>query len=212
MKRNDFIFGQYFCGNKISDYGRQHGRVDYATLAKAFDAVLANGIIEQTWEACGEWEQVQGFIDNHEEIDELREQIEELENELNDLQAGERQKLEAGAEYTEVITYYVNEDGEEITGEEAEAIREKIAELDEQITELEQQIEELEDEEEYTPDIYQYYIIDGNGAQILEDYTDEIVFYNDTLDLYIWGVTHFGTSWSYVLTCIPCEKDPTARA
>ena len=28
-------FGKYFCGNEISKYGREHGYVDYATLAKS---------------------------------------------------------------------------------------------------------------------------------------------------------------------------------
>lgn len=40
--------GKYFCGNEISDYGQEHGFVDYATLAKAFDAVLNNDIISKT--------------------------------------------------------------------------------------------------------------------------------------------------------------------
>lgn len=44
------------------------------------------------------------------------------------------------------------------------------------------------------------YIISKRGYEFLKEYTDEIVFYNDHLDLYIWGVTHWGTSWDYVLT------------
>lgn len=51
-------------------------------------------------------------------------------------------------------------------------------------------------------DVYQYYIITYSGAKFLEDYTDEIVYYNDQLDMYVWGITHFGTSWDYVLTDI----------
>ena len=55
--------------------------------------------------------------------------------------------------------------------------------------------------DEYT-EIFQYYIIDERGAEILQDYTDEIVFYNEKLDMYVWGVTHWGTSWDHVLTDI----------
>ena len=66
---------------------------------------------------------------------------------------------------------------------------------------LESGKEENEDGDFY--DIYQYYIISGSGAQFLEDYTDEIVFYHEELDMYLWGITHFGTSWDYVLTDIP---------
>jgi len=54
-------------------------------------------------------------------------------------------------------------------------------------------------------EVYQYYIISGYGAEILQDYTDEIVWYNEELDLYVWGVTHWGTSWDYVLTDIRCN-------
>ena len=64
------------------------------------------------------------------------------------------------------------------------------------------------DEETETPaEIFQYYIIDDNGARILIELTDEIVFYNELFDMYIWGVTHFGTSWDYVLTDIKIELE-----
>lgn len=56
-------------------------------------------------------------------------------------------------------------------------------------------------------DIYQYYIISNYGADILKDYTDEIVFYDRELDLYVWGVTHCGTSWDYVFTNIKIKKE-----
>lgn len=48
--------------------------------------------------------------------------------------------------------------------------------------------------------IYQDYIISEQGYEFLARYTDEIVFYNEKLDLYIWSVTHYGTGWDYVLT------------
>lgn len=49
-------------------------------------------------------------------------------------------------------------------------------------------------------EVYQYYIITDSGARFLEEYTDEIVYYHTELDMYVWGITHFGTSWDYVLT------------
>ena len=61
---------------------------------------------------------------------------------------------------------------------------------------------ELFDEDDNEREIFQYFIIDDNGADILKDYTNEIVMYNNDLGLYVWGVTHFGTSWDYVLTDI----------
>lgn len=153
-----FVHGKYFYGNEISEYGQQHGYVDYATLAKAFDAVLNNGVMEKTMD-IGYWEQESGFVDNSKEIESLQEMIAEL----------------AEQEDTE-----------------------------EEIAELEERIEELEDEQDYYPDIFQYYIVSDNGARILEE-VNEIVFYNEALDMYIWGVTHYGTSWSYVLTDIKCN-------
>lgn len=51
-------------------------------------------------------------------------------------------------------------------------------------------------------EVYQYYIITEAGARFLEEYTDEIVYYHEGLNMYLWGITHFGTSWDYVLTDI----------
>ena len=61
---------------------------------------------------------------------------------------------------------------------------------------------EEENEDGYFLDVYQYYIITNSGARFLEEYTNELVFYNEELDMYLWGITHFGTSWDYVLTDI----------
>jgi hypothetical protein len=44
------------------------------------------------------------------------------------------------------------------------------------------------------------YIISEYGYKFLKNYTDELVFYNEYLDIYIWAVTHWGTSWDHVLT------------
>lgn len=62
-----------------------------------------------------------------------------------------------------------------------------------------------DDYDTYT-EIYQWYIVSYNGAEILRE-IDEIVFYNEDLDMYAWGVTHYGTNWDYVLTDIKIEKD-----
>ena len=171
-------FKDYFCGNKISEYGRKHGRVDYATLAKAFDAVLNNNIMSATgWE---NWEQESGQIDNSERIEEIEDRLQEIEDRM--------EAIEPLAEFTN----------------EAEALEAERAELEEER-------DELEAEQDEVPEIYQYYIVSDNGAELLKEY-GEIVFYNSELGMYVWGVTHYGTSWSYVLTDIPCEIDETARA
>ena len=123
MKRN-WVYGEYFEGNKISEYGLENGYVDYRTLAKAFDAVLNNNIISNTQD-IGYWEEVNG------------------------------------SEYDEENDEYI--------------------------------------------EVFQYFIISDYGAKILQEMTDEIVWYNDSLDMYVWGVTHWGTSWDYVLTDIKCN-------
>lgn len=110
----------YFMGNKISTYGIENKRLDYGTLAKSFNYVLNNDIIQNT-QSIGFWDVVSGNI-------------------------------------------FYEEDGYE-----------------------------------YENEIYQYYIISSNGVNILTE-LNEIVFYNETLDMYVWGVTHYGTSWDYVLT------------
>ena len=59
-----------------------------------------------------------------------------------------------------------------------------------------------EEDEDGWYEVFQYYIISDHGASILKDYTDELVYYNEQLDMYLWGITHFGTAWDYVLTDI----------
>lgn len=59
-----------------------------------------------------------------------------------------------------------------------------------------------EEGEEY--DIFQYYIIDDETAESLCGHTTEIVFYDRKLDVYVLGVTHCGTSWTYVPAQYKC--------
>lgn len=52
-------------------------------------------------------------------------------------------------------------------------------------------------------EIYQYFIISDRAAEILmRDSESQILFYNSDLDMYIWGVTTYGTSWKMLLTDI----------
>lgn len=66
---------------------------------------------------------------------------------------------------------------------------------------------DYDEKEDYYYDIYQYYIIDNNGVDILETNTDEIIYYLPELDIYVWGVTHFGTPWSGVNTNIKIKLE-----
>ncbi|EPD59103.1 hypothetical protein HMPREF1215_00710 [Coprococcus sp. HPP0074] len=170
MKRSK-LYGTTFCGNEASDYAKEQGYLDYATFAKAFDAVLNNSIMENTCEV-GFWEQENGIIDNSEEINELNEKEEELSVALSNM-------VDEG-----------KDDSKE------------YQEIEKERNEIVTQIENLEEEQEqsYNQDIFQYFIVSDQGVEMIKQYTDDPLFYNETLDMYVWGITHFGTSWNYVLT------------
>lgn len=168
------LYTSYFYGQKISEYGRNHGFVDYRALAGAFDAVLNNTIYSKGWE-LGEWEQVSGFIDNSEAIEELRETIEAIEADI-----------------------------EELEGDDTKA--DFIEDARHRIEELEDEIADLENEEDDPGEVYQWYIVNDGAVSILEE-AGELVYYNEALDVNLWGVTHWGTSWDYVLTNIPCQVE-----
>lgn len=175
------IRSTYFCGNKISNYGIERGYLDYSTLAKAFDAVLVNDITKLFYaDINGEYlepEQVNGQIDNSDEIDELRERLEEIEEEQIAL---------------------INADLEDTPA---------YKELQERADSINDEIDELEREQDEHCEIFQYYIVSDNGAKLLQEYTNDPVYYLPVLDCYVWGVTHFGTSWTHVLTDCKIELD-----
>lgn len=97
--------------------------------------------------------------------------------------------------------------------DEIEELVEQLEELDpdsEEYEAIEEQIEELENWVE--PDIFQWYIIDEHGVNMIKNFApDEPLYYCEELDMYLWGVTHYGTSWSYVLTDIHLPKDEAER-
>lgn len=167
-----------FYGHEISPYGKENNRVDYGTLASCFECILNNYVFNET--GFENWEKVSGFVDNSDEIEELEEKLEEKQERLGEL------------------NNLVNE-----FDDDSARVQLEIEELEEQIEELVEQIEELEDEENgYFDEVYQQYIVDAAGAEILEK-VNQTVLYNEDLDMYLWNIYHFGTSWSHVLTDIP---------
>lgn len=167
--KNNKLYGTTFCGNEASDYAKENGYLDYATFAKAFDAVLNNDIIHKTMK-IGYWEQKNDFIYNSDEIKELIEREEELGSILSDM---------------------INEDKENT---------EEYQKIEEEYNNVIEKIEELQEEEENQQEIFQYFIVSDNGAEIIKQYTNDPLFYNEELDIYVWGITHYGTGWNYVLT------------
>lgn len=179
------IKSNYFYGQEVSEYGQQCGYVDYKTLASTFNAILCNDVTKLFYSTInGEFtepEQINGFIDNSEAIEELREELEAIEEKQIEMIKADE---ESSPEYNRLEAHY---------------------------NELQEQIEELEREQDEQPEIFQHFIIDYSGAQILQDCTNEIVYYLPALDMYIWGVTHWGTSWDYVLTDIEIDTEEDAQ-
>lgn len=68
-----------------------------------------------------------------------------------------------------------------------------------------------EETEEYS-DVYQYYLIHINNFTLYKlkenNYEDLIIAWSETLEEYVLMVTHFGTSWDYVLTDIEPTTNP----
>lgn len=60
---------------------------------------------------------------------------------------------------------------------------------------------------EFDEMIMQDFIISKYGFELLKEYTDEVVFYNERLDVYVWGVSRWGTGWAYELTNTKLEED-----
>lgn len=86
----------------------------------------------------------------------------------------------------------------------------QIAYIEEQIEAIKEQIEELEQEQKEEQDIFQWYIVSDSGTRLIEEYTNDPVYYLSFLDCYIWGVTHYGTHWDYVLTDCKLELEDNA--
>lgn len=127
------------------------------------------------------------------------------------------------------VGFWKQENGIIDNSEEVDALKEEITDIEnrlefltdeeieetqmlqEEIDSIQEQIEELEEEQEqsYNQEIFQYYIVSDQGAEMIKQYTEDPLFYNETLDMYVWGITHYGTSWSYVLTDIKlnCKEE-----
>ena len=188
MKKARLYFNNKWMGETVSEYGIQHNRIDYRCLASVVgDMVLCNDITKLFYSTIdneyNEVEQENGHIDNSELIEFKQEQLEELENTLETLM-----EIDPDDRTVEQLSH--------------------ILYLNSEIETIQEQVEELEREQEEPPEIYQYYIISDNGAEFLKEYTNEIIYYIPVLNIYVWGITHWGTGWDYVLTDIKIEEAP----
>ena len=60
--------------------------------------------------------------------------------------------------------------------------------------------EDYDEETDEYREIMTYCVMSDRAAENLKKYTDEIIYYSPSLNLYLLGVCHCGTSWDYVLT------------
>lgn len=184
IRRSRAVSGEWFYGHEVSDYAKENGYVDYRTFASAFDAVMNNNIMQELENAGFYFDPVQdGSSDYTDEIDELREAADAIRDQVTEKTDAADEAEEAG------------------DAAEAEKLRTEAAELEAEAEKKEEAADDLEAEQN-PPEIYQFFIVDDAGAEIIQEWTDDPLFYCEALDLYIWGVTHWGTSWDYVLTDI----------
>lgn len=174
---------KYFYGNKISEEGLRRGYVDYRTFSQAFDAVLNNNIISELSNKGYYFDEynTEYYEDNDGNIytsDEAQERREELEEKREELETLYSEALDNDAP--------------------------NAAELENQIDEINENIEALE--EPHYKDLFQFYIVSDNAEELLKE-AGEAYFYNAELDLLVWGVDHWGTSWDYVMTNIKLNLD-----
>lgn len=178
MKKINFVHSIYFNGNEVSDYGKKQGYVDFGTFTKSLNMVLNNDLMA-TLENDGYYFENINIPDYSDEIEEIDNKIESLEEKYND--------------HVEMLSEVENETDENI-------ISKMMNDIQDELDTLKEEKEKYQDYE--IDDIFQYYIIDNQAAEIFQEYTNYPVYYNDQLDIYFVGITHYGTAWSYVLTDI----------
>ena len=67
--------------------------------------------------------------------------------------------------------------------------------------------DEEQDEDEADEEVFQWFIISEHSVEFFVHYTNELIYYSESLDMYLLGVTHFGTEWSYVMTEWKLEEE-----
>ena len=134
---SNYVVGKYFFGNEISEYGQKNNRVDYATLAKSFDAVISNDLMEKTAD-IGYWELENGDLTYyyHQGKRYTEEEFEEKKNELQEyidnLEEDNENKIEELIEKIKKCTDY--EDG--ILDDELYALQDRQTKLQKELNSL----------------------------------------------------------------------------
>lgn len=171
------LYDGKWMGEHVSEYGLEYGRIDYRCLARVVGDMVLCNDITKLF-----------YSDLNGEYNEPEQENGWIDN---------SEEIASKEEQIEVLRETLENPWDE----------EHRIYLEDQIENIEEQIADLEREQDENPEIYQYYIISDNGADFLKRFTSEIVYYIPVLDIYVWGVTHWGTCWDYVLTDIKIEED-----
>ena len=171
------LYNNNWMGEKVSEYGTENGWIDY----KCLSSVVGDMVL------CND---ITKLFYNY--VAEEYTEPEQVNGEIDNSEL-----IEAKQEQIETLENTLENAFDD----------EHINYLNNQIEIIQEQIEELEREQDGEKEIFQWYIISDNGADMLKRFTDEIVYYIPVLDIYIWGITHYGTSWEYVLTDIKIEEE-----
>lgn len=168
---------KYYEGREVNSFGAKNHRVDLATFGDVMGGVLNNSIMNKTTELGFTWDLVNGSLYTY-----------------HDARGNEYDEAEAQNRIDELDTL-IDEATSDFDDYDDEDVSEEVKEWKTDIEYLENPDGEKE--------IYQYFIISDKAAEILmRDSESQILFYNSDLDMYIWGVTTYGTSWKMLLTDI----------
>lgn len=178
---------KYYYGAEISERGQREGYVDQNALCAAMNGVMHCSIISDVTALGFEWEIENGSLYRYYDGDGNEYSYDEAQNRISELQ----DKIEELEDKISEI-YEENEDSEE------------IGVLEQEIEQLKEEMNILEEPEE--KEIYRTYIISDNAAETLcKDSSEELLFFCDVLNLYVWCVTQNGADWKNLLTDIPLQ-------
>lgn len=65
--------------------------------------------------------------------------------------------------------------------------------------------------EEDASDVCQWYIISEDAAKLLKKDAEQVIFYSEYLDMYVWGVAVYGAPWEDIEIIGTIDEDWTLR-
>ena len=129
---------------------------------------------------------------------ELQDLERHIKEEQEDLLQEIKEDIQDGTNYT---SYYIDDDDRQELEELLKA--DELDDLEDLPEYINQALYDKAYENIAYQEIYQYFIISENDLYLFEKYTNYPVYYNEELDIYLIGITHYGMSWSFIFTEAP---------